>query len=99
MKLEIEIPEAVLLEACKSAVALSLRIPGYNEPAGAGMLVIRDQVSRHFATPDAAAEIAQLVSETARRLAPAIVNQHVTEALNKMVKQAVKEARDTQTLL
>lgn len=99
MKIEIEIPESVIIEAAIRAWKSSFRAPEYsNREGGEGYEAIRAEVQKHLATVATLDEIRAAVKSAAAQLSPQIVREAVVEELRKQVKRIVKEEKDGNTL-
>ena len=99
MKIEIEIPETVIVDSAIRAWKEAFRAPEYSHKQGGdGYEAIRSEVQKHVLSIAVTEAARDAVRSAASMLMPQIVRECVTEELRKHVRRIVKEERDGNTL-
>ncbi len=96
MRLEIEIPDELLISVAEHAARVEFADPAYGNRAGnKGYILIAETVRAHLSSVD----WRPLVQEVVRRLSPGVVEQVVEAELRRLVKEQVARGRKEGTLL
>lgn len=100
MKIEIELPDSVFIEAATTALRSALVAPKYEkERGGEAYERVKAAVAEHLSDTQVVEAIRATIRTLAAQIAPAVAREIVTEELRKMVKQVVKEEKAQGSLL
>jgi uncharacterized protein (DUF736 family) len=97
MKIEIDIPDSVLIEAAYNAWKVEFRTPEYGGlNAGVGWQKVQQQVQHYIVTKlDASAAVSEAVS----KLLPLITRDVVTVELKKIILEEFRAQKKAGTLM
>lgn len=99
MKIEIEIPETVIVDAAIRAWKAAFRPPEYSHKAGGeGYEAVRSEVQKHVLSIAVTESAKDAVRSSAAMLMPQLVRECVSEELRKHIRRVVKEERESNTL-